>query len=157
MQVKAENSVGPRFVNSSTTGVVGPTAQPPPPSPSGAIPVSAVSLPNRLVIDRVQFTPRKIRSRSEPLVLRAHVSETSGGKPVSGALVKAIGVPFDRLSAAPEAVTGGDGWATITFRIRPTFALKRGNLVVVFIRARKPGGNVLAGVSTRRLVSVRVG
>jgi hypothetical protein len=57
----------------------------------------------------------------------------------------------------PEAVTGGDGWATVTFRVRPTFALRRGNFVVVFVRARKPGGNLLAGVSTRRLVAVRVG
>ena len=66
-------------------------------------------------------------------------------------------MPFDRLSSESEVVTGTDGWATITFQVLPTFHLRRGNLVVVFVRARKPGGDVLAGVSARRLVSVRVG
>ena len=59
--------------------------------------------------------------------------------------------------SAAETPTGGDGWATITFHVLPTFQLRRGNLVVIFVRGRKPGDSVLAGVSTRRLVSVRVG
>ena len=52
--------------------------------------------------------------------------------------------------------TDASGWAQISFQILPTFQLRHGNLVVIFVRARKPGENVLAGVSTRRLVSVRV-
>jgi hypothetical protein len=40
--------------------------------------------------------------------------------------------------------------------VLPTFQLRSGNLVVIFVRARRPGDNILAGVSTRRLVSVRV-
>ena len=76
---------------------------------------------------------------------------------MSGALVYAVGVPFDRLSKGGEVATDGSGWATITFRILPTFELRHGNLVVIFVRARKSGENLLAGVSTRRLVSVRVG
>jgi hypothetical protein len=87
--------------------------------------------------------------------VRFHVVSTSG-RCVSGALVYAVGVPFDRLSREPEVQTGSDGWATIDFQILPTFKLRSGNLVVIFVRARKGGENVLAGVSTRRLVSVRV-
>ena len=52
--------------------------------------------------------------------------------------------------------TDATGWAQISFQVLPTFQLRHGNLVVIFVRARKPGDNILAGVSTRRLVSVRV-
>lgn len=152
VQVKAINQSGASFANSRPTAVV--TANP---APKNFMLISSVSLPDRLVIDRVQFIPNRIRFRSEPLIARFHVSEIRQGKSVRGALVFAVGVPFNRLSGAPEVRTGDDGWAQITFRVKPTFRLRRGNFVVVFVRARKPGENVLAGVSTRRLVSVRVG
>ena len=42
--------------------------------------------------------------------------------------------------------------------LRPTSRLpiRRGGAIVMFVRARKPGDNLLAGVSTRRLVQERV-
>jgi hypothetical protein len=148
-QLRARNSIGANLVSTRLTAVVaGPTA--------GGVAIASVALPNRLVVDRVRFVPSRIGSRSTPLRLRVHVAETVGGRSVAGALVRGLGVPFDRLSGRPEVVTGADGWATITFRVLPTFELRRGNLVVVQVRARKPGGSVLAGVSTRRLISVRV-
>ncbi len=118
--------------------------------------VASVSLPNRLTIARVRFTPARIRSYDQPLVARFRVVEASG-RPVVGALVYAVAIPYDRLGPRPEAATGRDGWATITFDVRATFPLRRGYLITMFVRARKPGGNILSGVSTRRLVSVRVG
>jgi hypothetical protein len=155
VQVKAINQSGATFANSQRTDVIAPAPVFTPPSTT--VSISSVSLPNRLMIDRIQFVPARIHSRAEPLTLRVHVSETLNRRAVSGALVYSVGVPFNRLSAEREAVTGTDGWATVSFRVLPTFALKRGNFVVAFVRARKPGENVLAGVSTRRLVSVRVG
>ena len=50
--------------------------------------------------------------------------------------------------------TGGDGWATLT--LSPTAKLPRQSSIVIFVRARKPGDSLLAGVSTRRLVQVTV-
>ena len=147
--VTARNSIGSHQVV-VTAGNVGGTA-------SGSVPVTAVSLPDRLIVDRVQFSPARIHSRAQPVVARFHVSDVGQGRPVSGALVYAVGVPFNRLSVQSEVQTGRDGWGEITFRVKPGFTLRRGNFVVLFVRARKPGGNVLAGVSTRRLVSVRVG
>jgi hypothetical protein len=158
--VTATNSAGSASAVSDPSPVIQPASgsnPPPPPPPSGGCAaVSTVSLPNQLLIDRIQYTPSQIHSRDEPLVAKFHVTSTKGGC-VSGALVYAVGVPFDRLSKAQEVPTGSDGWATVTFQIKPTFELRPGNLVVIFVRARKPGDSVLTGVSTRRLVSVRVG
>jgi hypothetical protein len=52
---------------------------------------------------------------------------------------------------APETATDSTGWATIQVRPTRNMPLRRGDLVM-FVRARKPGDNLLAGVSTRRLV-----
>jgi hypothetical protein len=76
---------------------------------------------------------------------------------VSGALVYVVGVPFGRILKVPEATTGPDGWVTLQLVPTTRLPLVRGGALVLFIRARKPGDNVLAGVSTRRLVQVRVG
>jgi hypothetical protein len=161
VRVRARNAGGTSVAGSDATPVVqaAPPAPPPPPPapPAKFVSVAQVSLPNRLVVDQISFTPGRITSTATPLTARFHISDTQGGRSVVGALVYALGVPFDRLSPEPEVATGADGWATITFQVLPTFSLRPGHYVVVFVRARKPGGDLLAGVSTRRLVSVRVG
>jgi hypothetical protein len=151
--VTATNSVGSSSAVSARTSVVRAAAAPPP--PTGCVSISAVNSPQRLVVDQITSSPSRIQRRDEPLVMRFHVISTTG-RCVSGALVYGVGVPFDRLSKESEVQTGGDGWATINFQILPTFRLRSGNLVVVFVRARQGGESLLAGVSTRRLVSVRV-
>jgi hypothetical protein len=149
--VTASNGAGSAAAISNATSVV--TSSGP---PAGQCqPVTKVSLPERLVIDKLNYTPSQITSRSVPLVAHFHVVSTKGYC-VSGAMVLGLGVPFSRLSQPAEVPTDATGWATISFQILPTFQLTHGNLVVIFVRARKPGDNILAGVSTRRLVSVRV-
>ena len=149
--VTASNSNGSSAASSNATAVV--TSNGP---PAGQCqPIAKVSLPERLVIDKISYAPSQISSRSVPLVARFHVVSTKGYC-VSGALVLGLGVPFDRLSSEPEVTTDATGWAQMSFNVLPTFQLRHGNLVVIFVRARKPGDNILAGVSTRRLVSVRV-
>ena len=149
--VTASNSVGSSAAISNATAVV--TASGPPPGQCQNI--AHVSLPERLVVDKITYSPAQISSRSVPLVARFHVVSTKGYC-VTGALVLGLGVPFNRLSKPPEVTTDATGWAQISFQVLPTFQLTHGNLVVIFVRARKPGENILAGVSTRRLVSVRV-
>ena len=151
--VRAQNARGATVAEAKPSAVVGA----PPPPQTGAIPVAQVTPPDRLVIDQLQWSPSRIQSRDEPLVGRFHVSEVLHGRPVSGALVYALGVPFNQLSNEPEVVTDANGWATVRFSIRPSLPLRSGYYVVVFLRARKPGDNLLAGISTRRLVSVQVG
>ena len=149
--VTASNNVGSSAAISNATSVV--TSSGPPAGQCESI--SKVALPERLVIDKLTYSPSQITSRSVPLVARFHVVSTKGFC-VSGAMVLGLGVPFNRLSEPAEVTTDLTGWAQISFQVLPTFQLRAGNLVVIFVRARKPGDNVLAGVSTRRLVSVRV-
>jgi hypothetical protein len=150
--VTASNNVGSAAAIADATSVV--TSSGP---PAGQCqPIAKVSLPERLVVDKITYTPSTIHSRSVPLVARFHVISTKGYC-VSGAVVYAVGVPFNRLSNEPEVSTDSTGWSQVTFHVLPTFQLVPGNLVVIFVRARKSGENLLAGVSTRRLVSVRVG
>lgn len=119
-----------------------------------AITVAQVSLPDRLVIDNVKFSPSPLRSRSA-LVARFHVSDTRGFS-IQGALVYALGLPYGWTRNAAEEPTNASGWATIVLTPTRNLPLTRGGALVVFVRARKPGDNLLAGVSTRRLVQATI-
>src|SRR5205823_6000918 len=76
---------------------------------------------------------------------------------VRGAVVYMIGIPYNRIALVPEQETGTDGYVTFTVQPTARFPLVAGGALVVFVRARKPGENLLAGVSTRRLVQASVG
>ena len=150
VRVTARNSIGARSSTSTPTGVVSKGGV-----PSGqTININDVSLPNRLIIDRLQFNPAILRSHSA-FTARFHVSD-SQNHPVQGALVFVVGIPFGNTTTPPEQATGADGW--VTFVIRPTSRLKitsNGNQPF-FVRARKPTDRLIAGVSTRRLVNLAV-
>jgi Ig domain of plant-specific actin-binding protein len=145
VRVSATNARGSRAATSNQTDLIAPGK-----AGGAAISISAISLPNRLVVDRVSFSPRPIRSR-RAFVARFHVSDTRGFS-VQGALVYALGLPYSWVRNAPEVTTDGSGWATITMQPTAALPLRRGGSIVIFVRARKPGENLLAGVSTRRLV-----
>jgi hypothetical protein len=157
VRVTASNARGSRTAASNATVAV----QGGPVLPAGAIrlpdgkisiPASSMELPARLVVDGIRFTPIPVRSRRSPIELRVHVSDTRGYA-VRDVLVFARSTP--RLTTGPgEIRTGQDGWATVRLTPRGTFPLQRGRNVQFFVRARKEGGNLLAGVSTRRLVQV---
>jgi hypothetical protein len=164
VRVRATNQDGSASaVSQPTPTVVSRTNPLPPGSPAGSIrlpegltsiPASSVALPNRLVISQVQFNPPVIRSRA-PFTGRFRVTDTRGFV-VRDALVFVLGVPYNRIGQAPEQTTNMEGWAQ--FELRPTaqLPLRRGYFIVMFVRARKQGDSALAGVSTRRLVQVRV-
>ena len=61
------------------------------------------------------------------------------------------------VSAPPEGTTGADGTVNLTMSQRSGFPVsKHQQLLVVFIRARKPGESITGGISTRLLVSFPV-
>jgi hypothetical protein len=149
VRVTARNSAGTIAATSAPTAVVAKAE-----APSGsAISVNEVSLPNRLLVDRVQFVPQPLRSR-RTFTARFHVSD-SRNHSVQGALVFVVALPFGTTTTPPEAASGPDGW--ITFRLRPTKRVKfgaRGSGIQMFVRARKTGDQLIGGVSTRRLVNL---
>jgi hypothetical protein len=120
-----------------------------------SIPASSVDLPERLNIARVEFQPSVLRSRAT-FTGRFRVMDTRGYA-VRDALVYVVGVPFSRVSQPAEVKTAVDGWATIQFTPTQRLTLWNGYYLTMFVRARKEGGDLLAGVSTRRLVSLRTG
>jgi len=151
--VTATNAAGSAKVASSTTSAVSTVTK----LPSGGVSVdiAELSLPQRLVISQVSFQPSVVRSRV-PFVARFRVTD-SRGYAVRGALVYAVGLPYNRVAETAEVATGADGWATVTIAPTRLLPLRRGAALTMFVRARKPGEPLLAGISTRRLVQVRLG
>jgi hypothetical protein len=164
VRVTATNSDGSTTAVSQPTPVVVSASNPlPPGSPAGAvrlpggltsIPASSVTLPNRLVISEVRFDPTIVRSRT-PFTGRFRVTDTRGFV-VRDALVYVLGVPYSRIGQVPEQVTNMEGYAQLQLSPTAQLPLRNGYYVVMFVRARKQGDTLLAGVSTRRLVQVRV-
>ena len=144
--VTATNSKGSTAATTGETGLIAPAKS----AQGGAtISIAQVSLPNRLIIDNVKFSPSPAVDRG-PITASFHVSDTRGFS-ISGALVFVIGLPYGWVYGSPEMATDSTGWATIQIRPTRNMPLRRGDLVM-FVRARKAGDNLLAGVSTRRLV-----
>jgi hypothetical protein len=164
-RVQATNGDGSTTAASVPTAVIQKAAAPPPPTPSrgngcptGGNPdqVAGISPPARLLVDTLQADPQVVTGGTQTLVVRFHVTSSCGG-PVQGALVYATATPYNQFSIPPEAVTGSDGFAELRFQRLSGFpASSKQQLIAMFVRARKPGESLLGGISTRRLVSIRV-
>lgn len=157
--VTASNSSGSATAFSAPTAPVqasGPADQIRLPNGEISVPVTSVTLPVRLIVDRVEFSPNPVRSRTATFTIRIKVKDTRGFV-VRGALAYARATPLVS-TAPPETPTGQDGWATLrtTPRSRPgiRFPLQRGLNVQFYVQTRKPGEGILAGVSGTRLVQV---
>ena len=122
-----------------------------------SVSVNDVSAPSRLQVDQFRLTNGTAITRGMTTFgVLFHVSDTCGD-PVSGALVYVNAVPFGQLTTPAEAPTDSAGNVTLTFTRKAGFPAKADQtLLVLFVRARKSGDPVLAGISTRRLVSLRV-
>jgi hypothetical protein len=151
--VTARNADGSRQATSVPTPLVKAKAGPPPSNgcgktSGGTIAIGEVSPPARLLIDQTQVSPSTISFGTETVTARFHV--TACGASVQGALLYVTAVPYNQFSIP-------NGWATLEFRQVGGFpTTQKQQLLVMFARARKAGDNVLAGISTRRLVSFRV-
>jgi hypothetical protein len=157
----ARNADGTATATSVPTAVVK-AATTPPPSGNGCqgagatVQISGLAPPERLNIDRASSTPAVVGGSTDRVSLRVRVSACDG-KAVQGAIVYVTAVPYNMFSVPPEATTRADGVAQLSMnRLRGYPATPKQQLLVLFIRARKQGENLLGGISTRRLVSVPV-
>lgn len=119
-----------------------------------SVPASSVDLPVRLVISRVQFTPTRITGR-QPAAMRIWITDTRGNA-VRDALVLVTTLPYGWARQPAETRTTTDGSVTVTLQPTMRMPLRRASLVM-FVRARAEGDDLLAGVSIRRLVQVSIG
>jgi hypothetical protein len=155
VRVTASNSAGSASATSVPTAVIKSNPVTGCPPGNGTVSVSQVAPPARLVIDQQQYSPSVLTKNTKQFTARYHVSDTCG-QSVSGALVYSTGVPYHQLNNASEQTTDSTGWATVNFTMINFPATPHQQLLAMFVRARKPGENLLAGISTRRLVSVSV-
>jgi hypothetical protein len=126
-------------------------------TPSGvSIPASSVTAGQaRLVIAAVKFNPSTVRSRTKPIRVQLTVKDTRGYL-IRDAIVFVRGVPEQRVRPVAEVRTNKQGVAVVTLRPTKLLPLRPGGRLTVFTRARKAGEPVNGGVSTRRLVSLRL-
>ena len=164
VRVKATNADGASEVSSAPTAAIAaaapPTTTTPPASngcttSGGTVPIANITSPAHLEIDGFQVTPSPVTFGTRTLSVRVHITGCGGS--VQGALVYVTAVPYNMFGVPPEAMTGSDGWATLTMSALPGFPVSpKQQLLVMFIRARKNGEDLLGGISARRLVSFNV-
>ncbi len=158
VRVTATNKDGSSSATSVPTAVVKKAATPPPTtgcSANAPVQVGGIAPPERLLVGQGTSNPAIVGRSTQSVTLRFQV--TCSGKAVQGALVYATAVPFNQFTIPAEQPTGADGFAQLTMTQLSGFPAARSQqLLVVFVRARKPGENALGGISTRRLVSFPV-
>ncbi|HEY2219288.1 MAG TPA: hypothetical protein VGH35_08100 [Gaiellaceae bacterium] len=169
VQVTGKNTDGTDTATSVPSGVIAAASATPAPTPApsgngcpklaagaSAVAVSDVSAPARLQVDQMQANPSVITAGTKAFTVKFHVSDTCGSA-VKGAQVYATGVPYNMLSIPSQQQTDDSGWVTMQFNTLRGFpATPHQGLLVMFVRASKQGDPILAGISTRRLVSFRV-
>jgi hypothetical protein len=156
VSVTATNANGSTtFVSKQTTAV--PTAAATGcPAGTGTVQASALAAPARLMIQKTSLSPRPVTLRTRSVSLRVLVTACNG-RPVEGALVYAIPIPFNQFGGN-EKMTGADGTITLHMARERGFPARGHDqhLLAIFVRARKPGDPILGGVSTRRTVAFQV-
>ena len=151
--VTASNGTG------STTATSVPTAIVPPvvegcPAGKGTIQIVDLTPPARLAIGDQSINPSPVKRSATSIALHFRVT-ACGGRPVQGASVFAVSIPYNQFKGT-TGTTGADGTVTLTEPEQKFPVARRQELLVVLVRATKPGETLVAGVSTRRVVSFPV-
>lgn len=158
VNVTARNAGGSTTVMSGEAGVVA-AAGPPGvitlPTGEKSIPVSSVPKGERLIVDRVIFTPSIVRSRRDPVSVQVRVKDTRGYV-VRDAMIFIRSTPLVTRAGQERRPTVATGYAVFQMVPRANFPTVRRGAVQFFVKAYKSGDNPLAGIAGYRLVQVRI-
>jgi hypothetical protein len=156
VRVTARNNDGTANRLSTPTAVVkaaaGPQGAIKLPNGETSIPVTSVPTNQRLVVDRVDFSPSPVRSRETPITVRIKVKDTRGFV-VRDALVFLRSTPVV-TSTPEERRTEQDGMLQYTVQPESDFIIRNGYSTQFYVKAFRQGDPVLAGVAGSRLVQV---
>lgn len=158
VNVTARNAGGSNTVMSGESAIVtaaGPAGVITLPTGEKSIPVMSVPKTERLIVDRVVFTPTVVRSRQATISIQVRVKDTRGYV-VRDALVFIRSTPLVTRAGQPRRPTLTDGYAVFQMSPRATFPTARRGAVQFFVKAYKSGDNPLAGIAGYRLVQVRI-
>ena len=122
--------------------------------PNGGKSVDVADVPagERLIVQKVQFSPNPVRSRSASIAITVTVKDTRGYF-VRNAFVYIRSTPLV-TSTPTDAQTATDGRVKYSVKPRSDFPLKNGYSVQFFAKAYRKGDPTLAGISGTRLVQV---
>ena len=117
-------------------------------------PIAEIAPPARLQIEAFDVLSGPVNERSTTFTLKVRVGSTCSVD-IKGASVYVTAVPYNQFSIPEEELTGDDGTAKLVFQRDANFpASSQQQQLTLFIRVTKPGEDILAGVSTRRLVAI---
>ena len=156
VRVTARNNDGQASRLSAPTALVkaaaGPAGAIKLPNGETSIPVTSVPSTQRLIIDRVDFSPNPVRSTTTPITVKIKVKDTRGFV-VRDALVFLRSTPVV-TSTPDEKKTEQDGWITYTVQPESDFVIRNGYSTQFYVKAFRQGDPVLAGIAGSRLVQV---
>ena len=110
---------------------------------------AAGASPGGAVQDHLRHADAADEHVQHPLRDHRHVRN-----PVAGALVYPTAVPYNQFTIPAEKATDATGAVTMSFnRLSEYPASAKQQQLTMFVRARRAGDNVLAGISTRRLIA----
>lgn len=158
VQVTATNGAGGVNATSAQTATITQAASPtgcPSVAAGQTVPVSSVAAPSRLQLAETSSSGL-ITAQTQSFSVSFHVTDTCG-QAVSGAQLYATAVPYRQFSIPALQTTDANGNVTLEFSRLAGFPTSQSQqLLVMFVRATRPGDPVLAGISTRRLISLPV-
>src|SRR4029077_14989025 len=132
-----------------SSGGGGDSGCPTPPAGSKTVDVKNVQPPGRLQVAQYKITSGTLTLQTNTFSIRFVVTDTCGS-PVAGALVYPTAVPYNQFTIPAEKATDATGAITMSFnRLAEYPASAKQQQLTMFVRARRAGDNVLAGISTR--------